>query len=57
MNELSNIDNSVTSRQPNELLRIILYGDCKFKHNVNKRILIATIQFIKNNNRFYESLI
>ena len=57
MNELSNIDNSVTSRQPNELLRIILYGDCKFKHNVNKRILIATIQFIKNNNRFYQSLI
>ena len=43
MNELSNIDNSVTSRQPNELLRIILYGDCKIKDNVNKRILMATI--------------
>ena len=57
MKELYRIDNSITSRQPNELLRIILYGDCKFKHNVNKRILIATIQFIKNNNRFYESLI
>ena len=57
MNELSDIDNSITSRQPNELLWIILYGDFKFKHNVNKRILIATIQFIKNNNRFYQSLI
>ena len=31
MNELNDIDNSVTLRQPNELLRIILYGDCKFK--------------------------
>ena len=36
-NELNDIDNSITSRQPNELLRIILYGDCKFKNNVNKR--------------------
>ena len=57
MNELNDIDNSITSRQPNELLRIILYGDSKFKYNVNKRILIATIQFIKNSNRFNQSLI
>ena len=57
MNELNNIDNSITSRQPNELLRMILYGDCKFKDNVNKRILITSIQFIKNSNRFNQSLI
>ena len=57
MNELNDIDNSITSRQPNELLRIILYGDCMFKDYVNKRILIATIQFIKNSNRFNQSLI
>ena len=57
MNELNDIDNSITLRQANELLRIILYGDCNFKDNVNKRILIATIQFIKNSNRFNQSLI
>ena len=57
MNELNDIDNSTTSRQPTELFRIILNGDCKFKDNVNKRILTATIQFIKNSNRFNESLI
>ena len=58
MNELNDTDNSITSRQSSELLRIILYGDdCKFKDNVNKRILIATIQFIKNSNRFNQSLI
>ena len=57
MNELSDIDNSITSRKPNELLRIILYSDCKFKDNVNKQILIATIQFIKNSNRYNQSSI
>ena len=57
MNELNDIDNSITSRQTNELLRIILYGDCKFKDDVNKQILIATIQFIKNSNRFNQFLI
>ena len=57
INELNDIDNSITSRQPNELLRIIIYGDCKFEDNVNKWILIATIQFIKNSNRFNQSLI
>ena len=36
MNELNDIDNFVTSRHPNELLRIILYGDCKFQDNANK---------------------
>ena len=57
MDELNDIDNSITSIQTNELLRIILYGDCKFKDDINKRILIATIQFIKNSNRFNQSLI
>ena len=57
MNELNDIDNSITLRQPNELLRKILYGNCKFKDNINKRILIATIHFIKNSNRFNQSLI
>ena len=36
---------------------VIHYGDCKFKNNANKRILIATIQFIKNSDRFKQSLI
>ena len=57
MNELNDIYNSITSRQPNELLRTILYGNCKFKDNVNKVNLIATIQFIKNSNKFNQSLI
>ena len=57
MNKLNDIDNSITSKQPNESLRIILYGDCKFKDNVNKQILTATIQCIRNSNKFNQSLI
>ena len=57
MNELDDVDNSITSRQSNESLRIILYGDCKFNDNVYARILIASIQFIKYSNRFNQSLI
>ena len=57
MNELNDTDNSINSRQPNKLLSIILYSDCKFKDNVNKRILTATIQFIKNSDSFNQFLI
>ena len=57
MNELNDIDNSITLRQPNDLLRIILYDGCKFKDNVNRRILIATIQFFRNSNIFNQPLI
>ena len=57
MNELSDIHNSITSRQPNDIVRIILYDDFKLKDNVSKRILIATIQSIKSSNIFYQSLI
>ena len=46
MNELNDIDNSITSRQPNELLQIVLCGDCKFKDNVNKWILIVNESLI-----------
>ena len=47
MTELNDIYNSITSTQPNELLPIILYDDCKFNDNASKRILITTIQSIK----------
>ena len=45
MNELNDIDNSITSRQPNELLRVTLYGDCKFEDNVNKTDFDCNYEF------------
>ena len=56
MDKLDEINDSITSRQTTELLWIILYGDCKFKDDINKRILTAFIQFIKDSNRFHQSL-
>ena len=57
MNKSNDIDDSIISRQRNELLRIILDDGFKFKDNVNKWTLIATIQFIRNSNRVNQSLI
>ena len=57
MNELNYIENFITSRQPNELPPIMLYADSTFKDNVSKRILMETIQIIKNSYRFNQSLI
>ena len=59
MNELNDIDHSFTSRQPDELLWVIFFGDCKFKDNVNvnRLILIAIMKFIKNSYRFNQFLI
>ena len=57
MNKLNDIDDSIISRQRNELLRIILDDGFKFKDNVNKWTLIATIQFIRNSNRVNQSSI
>ena len=52
MDELDEISNSIPSGQPMELLQIILSSDCQLKDNINKRILIATIPFINDSNRF-----
>ena len=58
MNKLDEINNPIISRQPTELIRIILHGDCKFKDNINnKSVLIATFQFIKHSNRLDQLLI
>ena len=47
MNLLEEINNSITSKQPTELLRIIFNGYCTFINDINKRILNVTIQLIK----------
>ena len=51
MNELNDIDYSITLRQSNALLRIILYNDCKFKDKFKKLILIVLA--CKNNIKGY----
>ena len=47
MNEFDEINSFIASRQPTELLQIILYGDFKFKEDIKEIILTATTQFMK----------
>ena len=56
MNELDEINNSIPSGQPTKLPGVIISSDCQLKDNINKRILIATIQYIKDSNRFDKAL-
>ena len=50
MNELNSIDSKFSTKEPDELVRTILYRVKKFDNVSNFKILTATINFIKNIN-------
>ena len=52
MNELSSINSGIISLRPSALLEVILYGDKMLIDNSNQQILTATINYIKNTQRF-----
>ena len=52
MNELSSINSGIISLRPSALLEVILYGDKMLSDNSNQQILTATINYIKNTQRF-----
>ena len=56
MNDLINIDRSLTSLSEDKLISILLYGSDAFDNTKYRKILICTIQFIKTSYRFDESL-
>ena len=56
MNDLKNINTEVPSLNPNDLLRVILYGDKSFNKETNNKILIPCIKFRKDTQRFEKSL-
>ena len=51
-NELSSINCEIFSLRPPALLEVILYGDKKLNVELNYQILTATINCIKNTQRF-----
>ena len=55
MNELSSINSGIISLRPSALLEVILYGDKMLSDNSNQQILTATINYIKNTQRFEQS--
>ena len=56
MNDLINIDRSLPSLSQDKLISILLYGSDAFDNKKNRKILIWTIQFIRDSNRFDDSL-
>ena len=56
MNELSSIICEIVSLRPSPLLEVILYGDKMLNDKSNHRILTATINYIKNTQRFEQAL-
>ena len=57
MNHLNNINTAIASLNPNDLLRVILYGDKSFTKQTNCKILTASIKFIKDTQCIEKSLI
>ena len=41
----------------NDLIEILLFGNCKFSLERNSSIIIASINYIKNSERFDKSLL
>ena len=56
MNDL-NIDRSFPSLSQDKLISILLYGSDAFDNKKNHKILICTIQFIKDSHRFDDFLL
>ena len=56
MNELSSINFVIISLRPSALLEVILYGGKMLNDNSNQQILTTTINYIKNTQRFEQSL-
>ena len=48
MNDLMIIDRSLSSLSQDKLISILLYGSDAFDNKKNRKILICTIQFIKD---------
>ena len=56
MTDLNNINTAIASLNSNDLLRVILFGDESFNKETNRKILTASIKFMKDTKRFEKSL-
>ena len=52
MNELNEIDSCFSTLNENKFIDFILYGSDKFDDKKNHNILMSTIKFIKDSQRF-----
>ena len=56
MTDLKSIDDAIMSLNENDLLHVVLFGNKNFDSNMNVSILTATIKFIKDSEKFDQSL-
>ena len=56
MNKLSSISSGIISLRPSAIIEVILYGHTMLSDSSNQEILTATINYIKNTQRFGQSL-
>ena len=52
MNELRKLDSSILNLDEISLTKLLLYGDSKFENKVNKKILLASVNFVLSTKRF-----
>ena len=57
MNELCKLDSSILNLDEKSLTKLLLYGDSKFENKVNKKILLASINFVLSTKQFEGQLI
>ena len=57
MNSVNSINPNFESMNDNMKKDILLYGDSRFDENKNKIILEATINYLKNSERFSQSIL
>ena len=57
MTDLNEIDSFFSALNENKLIDLILYDSNKFDDKKNHRILMPTIKFIKDSQRFDENLL
>ena len=56
MDELRSINSGTISLRPSALLEVILYSDKMLSDKSHQQILTATLNYIKNTQRFEQSL-
>ena len=56
MTDLKNINHAIMSLNESDLLYVMLYGSKNFDNIMNISIIIATVKFIKNTERFDQPL-
>ena len=52
MNELRKVDSNILNLDEMSLTKLLLYGDSKYENDVNKNILLASINFILSAKQF-----